>query len=145
MTNYCAGFLFSGDSKFVVLIKKTRPKWQAGLWNGVGGHLGAGETPVRAMVREFSEETGISTVESTWKHFCTLTDNNHFAVYFFSGKSTQYNLDVLEQKTDEEVRWWPVEHATSQIPAIPNIAWLLPMAFSLDKGEKATLFEVTER
>ncbi len=41
----------------VLLLKRRRPPNQ-GLWNGVGGHLEPGETPLAACLREVREETG---------------------------------------------------------------------------------------
>ena len=34
---YTVGFVFSEGFKSVLLIRKTKPDWQAGLMNGVGG------------------------------------------------------------------------------------------------------------
>ena len=41
---YVAGFLFSYDLKRVALIQKTKPAWQAGRHNAVGGKIEEGET-----------------------------------------------------------------------------------------------------
>ena len=41
----------------VLLLKRRRPPNQ-GLWNGVGGHVEQGETPLAACLREVREETG---------------------------------------------------------------------------------------
>ena len=41
----------------VLLLKRRRPPNQ-GLWNGVGGHVEPGETPLAACLREVREETG---------------------------------------------------------------------------------------
>jgi len=56
---YCLGFMYSAGRGSVLLIEKKRPSWQAGLWNGVGGHIKKGESADEAMVREFEEETGV--------------------------------------------------------------------------------------
>lgn len=37
MTFYVAGLAFSTDLQHVALIKKNRPDWQAGKFNGIGG------------------------------------------------------------------------------------------------------------
>lgn len=39
MNSYVCGFLMSYDMDKVVLIKKNRPDWQKGKWNGVGGKI----------------------------------------------------------------------------------------------------------
>lgn len=35
---YTLGFIFDDRWKEVLLIKKNTPLWQAGLYNGIGGH-----------------------------------------------------------------------------------------------------------
>ena len=50
-------FLTRGDR--VLMLCRRRPPNQ-GLWNGVGGRIEAGETPLAACLREVREETGFS-------------------------------------------------------------------------------------
>ena len=47
-TEYVVGLLFSPDRNTVVLINKTKPDWQAGKLNGVGGKIEEGESPLNA-------------------------------------------------------------------------------------------------
>lgn len=145
--NYVLGFRIrrSGtDAAEVALIVKNRPHWQAGKLNGIGGKIewadhqelaartGTLYTEVGpaiaqiAMVREFREETGVDTVESDWRHFGTL---NHCGalIYLF----VSFGQAALRSLTDEPVLWVPVDelHAWR---AMPNLAWLVPMA--MDKS-----------
>jgi len=53
--SYTLCFLTRGDA--VLMLRRRRPPNQ-GLWNGVGGKIEAGETPLAACVREVREETG---------------------------------------------------------------------------------------
>ena len=57
MKEYVLGFLFSADLERVVLVEKSKPAWQRGLLNGVGGAIEPGESPAGSMDREFHEET----------------------------------------------------------------------------------------
>ena len=41
----------------ILLLNREKPSWM-GCWNGVGGKIEPGETPVCAAVRETFEETG---------------------------------------------------------------------------------------
>ncbi len=56
------------------MLKRANPPNQ-GLWNGVGGHLEAGEKPMAGILREVQEETGyrLSTAHFggivTWSGF----------------------------------------------------------------------------
>jgi 8-oxo-dGTP diphosphatase len=51
-------FLLRADEILLVRIAADRGAW-AGLFNGVGGHIEAGENPYSAAMREVEEETGI--------------------------------------------------------------------------------------
>lgn len=85
--NYVCGFMCSWDLQNFLLIRKTHPEWQKGKLNGIGGkielkkayigeiliHQGNApenyETPFEAMIREFYEETGITTTRDRWHCF----------------------------------------------------------------------------
>ena len=66
MKSYCLGFNFVHGRKGVLLIEKTRPEWQKGYWNGLGGKIDRYENSHEAMVREFSEESGCITDILEW-------------------------------------------------------------------------------
>lgn len=119
-TRYVVGFAIRSNST-VVLIQKRRPDWQAGKYNGVGGHVEEGETLRGAMFREFEEETGARV--HNWEHFVTLTDSTNWSVAFFG---TMTNIPV-KTTTDEMIS----EHLVSQLPknVVPNLYWLIPMYF----------------
>lgn len=126
MIQYVTGFAFSDDHTKVVLIKKTKPEWQAGRFNGVGGKIEGDERPVEAMVREFREETGLETTLDSWKDVCCF-EGKDFVVHFFS----RFNDDIFGAKTttEETVVVTETEHA-HEVPElfIPNLSWLIPMA-----------------
>lgn len=132
VARYVVGFLFDEGGKNVALIRKTRPEWQRGLVNGIGGHIENNETPLAAMEREFDEEAG--AVVSDWQHFCTLTGTGYdhpgrqtrtdpWIVYFFTARQDA----PLETMTDEPVIWVP-RKLLHQYKPVPNLDWLIPMA-----------------
>jgi len=43
MRRYVLGFLFSQDETRIALIRKTRPLWQEGRLNAIGGHAEEGD------------------------------------------------------------------------------------------------------
>ena len=57
MTLVVAGVLRRGDR--VLACRRSRPAELAGHWEFPGGKVEAGETPERALVREWREELGI--------------------------------------------------------------------------------------
>lgn len=136
MTQYVAGFMFEGDR--VALVVKNRPAWQAGRMNGIGGHVEEGESPEQAMVREFFEETGVSTSTDDWKNFVRL-EGNEFAVDFFF---TYGDLSKIQSTTDEQIVMADVSTIRAE-NSIPNLTWLIPMAKTME-FERALKFTVKE-
>lgn len=122
MTNYVLGFMFCQEH--VLLIQKTRPEWQAGKLNGVGGHLEAGERPYNAMVREFEEEAGVE--HHDWALFAQLCGKwgNVYCYRTF--------VDVrpdIKSMTDENVGWYWTGNNDLVSVTVPNLKWMLPFAY----------------
>ena len=123
MKNYVLGFAF--NDCHVLLIEKKRPKWQNGLYNGLGGHIEEGEQPVAAMVREFEEECGIITNESEWEQFAIMKGND-WMCYCFRSRNV-FNLSEATQTTDEKhkvINAYTLENykTVSNIPALIGLA-----------------------
>lgn len=121
MTNYVVGFMFSEDLQFVALIRKNRPKWQAGKLNGIGGHMEGDESPRAAMIREFREETGVDTQEDDWTLVGRLEGENA-KVYVCRCISNKV-MDV-QTTTDEKV----LIYCTDPVPedVVPNLKAIIP-------------------
>ena len=58
---YVATLAFKEGEAYVALVQKNTEKLPHlnGKWNGIGGKMEVGESPVGAAMREFYEETGI--------------------------------------------------------------------------------------
>lgn len=121
---YVCGFLFSSDRSRVLLIRKNRPAWQAGLLNGVGGKIEAGETPEEAMVREFYEEAGVRV--GGWQE-CVVLSGTDWRGHFFRAFG---DLEACRAATDEQLE----VHSTRPLPAevIPNLRWMIPLMMDDD-------------
>lgn len=121
---YVTGFMFSQDSNHVVLIKKINPAWQKGLFNGVGGKVEANESSVNAMVREFSEETGVTTTAESWTLFANVYRPNGYDVdMYFAHSSLAFNAKTVEE---EEIHVIKLNELPKNI--ISNLQWLIPLA-----------------
>lgn len=138
VSSYVVGFMFSREMRNVALIRKTRPDWQAGKLNGIGGKVEDDESIEDAMMREFREEAGIATLRSQWRHFCTMSGNNDsgeggFQVDYFA---TLDDPDRLKSMTDEKVeviRTSDIHPLRSDV--VENIPWLISLAIDhLDDG-----------
>ena len=120
MKAYVVGFLFDPDYKQIALIKKKRPPWQKGFFNGIGGHIEDLETPYQAMIREFKEEAGVTVKD--WTHTITLIGED-WIVYFFKAIA---DVDLCTTQTDEQIRILsPKSFNTFKV--LPNLKWMVPM------------------
>ena len=137
---YVAGFMFSHDRTRVSLIRKTKPAWQAGLLNGIGGKIEPGEKPLAAMVREFEEETGYSTTPEQWAHYHTMSgtndDGSSFSVDFFATVGDTHRLKTMEAEK-VEVGFTEAMHPLRR-DTIENLCWLIALAIDhLQDGRPA--------
>lgn len=120
---YVAGFLFHRE--IVLLVRKCKPEWQAGLWNAIGGRVEVGEEPRTAMFREFAEETTL--VVDNWQCFCTEVGRD-YTVHFFSDRlDERLPVPVVPEENDrgKELRWYSCDTPPR---IVGNLNWLLPMA-----------------
>ena len=116
-------FPFSKEGK-VLLLKgsKTKRIWP-GLWNGIGGHIEAGENVFCAAERELEEESGLHG--RRWL-FCgeVMVDTNAnpgIAIFIFKAEELEGNL---QESSEGELSWFdPLE--VSQIPVVEDLPTLL--------------------
>ena len=127
-----AGFLFRGDD--VLLVKKTKPSWQAGLFNGIGGKIKDGEKPIDAMYREFSEEVGWHINEpnwgTTWRGFAQESQSDYLVYFYRAFLDVKLSRPVPPVANDagEILGWVNWRILQSQHVLIGNLNWLLPLA-----------------
>lgn len=128
---YVLGFCFDNEHERVVLIRKTKPAWQAGKLNGVGGKVEPMEDLRSAMLREFYEETGVKTNPMDWRFYARL-HGEQFSVAVFCMFS---NLVVNKVRTveDEKVEVYQVDLEFIGSQSISNLPWLISLALDTDQ------------
>jgi len=104
---YVAGFVFNPGRTHSLLIRKTKPSWQAGLWNAIGGKVENGESMWDAMVRECREECGLDIPRASWEFIANITNVDASDVRFFSAVTPQF--EAYRTTTDEPVRAFHIE------------------------------------
>jgi 8-oxo-dGTP diphosphatase len=127
MIKYVLGFAFSKDLQNVVLIQKQKPTFQHGKLNGVGGKIESDESADDAMVREFTEETGVTV--RNWIPFVTLQGVDWECVCYFTILDKYKFESVQTQEREFIVCTSAISLPTS---CMRNIHWLIPMALNWD-------------
>lgn len=140
MQPYVLGFAFDTTLR-TALVRKNRPAWMAGKWNGIGGNVEAGETPRQAMIREFREEAGVSTAPDAWQHFASLRNEQAgFEMHCFVTLWQPEQLDLVRTTESEEICIFEGDVLTrADIDLMPNLCWLMPMSLSLSETEVPAL------
>ena len=125
MLTYVLALLFTPDSRHVVLMRKTRPAWQAGRVNALGGKLLPGESALDAARREVREEAGVDVAE--WEEFLVWDDPQyrmHAARAFHDAAHEAHTAE------DQEVFLADAHALPPEL--IENLRWLVPLALDRD-------------
>ena len=122
---YVLALLFTPAGDRVVLMRKTRPAWQAGRVNALGGKLLPGESALDAARREVREEAGVDVAD--WEEFLVWDDPAYrmHAVRAFDAAA-------LDAHTAEDQEVFLADTAALPPELIDNLRWLVPLALDRD-------------
>lgn len=141
MKEYVVGFLFS-KYEHVILIKKQKPEWQKGKWNGVGGKIEAGESPLAAMIREFKEETDIDFTDWQYSGFMEGVNNKtgDWKVHLFRGRNDDNRppLCKVVSEGEEQAGWVGIEDI-DKLQTITNLKYLVPLLYYFEGSQLASV------
>jgi 8-oxo-dGTP diphosphatase len=120
-------FLFDSLDRVLLIRGASNKKNWANLYNGIGGHIEAGEQILEAANRELIEETGIKGVNLD---FCgqimiNVSSITGIALFIFHGHS---NEREYYESSEGELRWIPVNDI-EQFPVVEDLPLLLPKVF----------------
>lgn len=128
MKDYVLGFAFDKRGA-VALICKNRPDWQAGKWNGIGGHVEKDEIPSAAMAREFMEETTMRIRATDWRLCGQLHKSGEYRCAVYTARVVDLRVQT---NTDEAVKVFTVQEQalfldTREWPCMANIVPMLAL------------------
>lgn len=125
MKHYVLGFIFNETKDRVLLVKKKRPIWQAGRWNGIGGKIeDDDESPIFAMNREGHEETNYRCFD--FVHCITFVCPGG-TVYVYKGNSGVNGIP-FKQVEDERLKVWSLNELPANIDS--DLRWIIPVCLS---------------
>lgn len=124
MMTYTLAFIFNEDLSKVLLLKKTRPEWQAGHLNGIGGKCEPNEPPLKCIQREVFEECGL---ENIFFEKTGIIAGDAYIVYVYNARISSHLLESAVSKTDEIVSLYDVSDLHNQ-ELLPSVKYLIPMS-----------------
>jgi 8-oxo-dGTP diphosphatase len=122
---YVLALLFTPERDGVVLMHRTRPAWQAGRVNALGGKLDSGEAPAEAARREVHEEAGVDVPD--WEEFLVWDD----PVYRMHALRA-FDRAARDARTAEDQPVFLADPRALPANVIDNLRWLVPLALDRD-------------
>jgi 8-oxo-dGTP diphosphatase len=122
---FVLALLYSADRRQVVLMRRTRPAWQAGRANALGGKLMVGESASTAARREVREECGVDVAE--WQEVLVWEDAEYVMHVVRAVSDT-----ALEARTQEDQEVFLADVNALPANVIDNLLWLVPLALDAD-------------
>ena len=98
------------------------------LWNGIGGKVDEGETPLEAVVREIGEETNIK-VDVLDLHEMDVITNDNFELHVFVTSQWSGEITAIDP-TLKQFKWFRVDEVPYAVMHEGNDRWL-PKVLSL--------------
>lgn len=117
--------------KEVLLIRKSKPAWQKGKLNLVGGKIEPGERVEQAAKRELEEESALVGSNFKVRGAVQGIENRDpkyiqqpWIVWFIT---CDIDADILTQQTEEFVFWWPFRETLKLENLLPNLKLIIPL------------------
>lgn len=126
-------FLFDQNNRVLLLKGSPNKKIWAGLYNGIGGHIEAGEDILEAAERELKEESGLEGIKLG---FCgqvmvNVSENIGIAIFIFRG---DYSGDDFRSSTEGRIAWIDLDEMMN-IKMVEDLRLLIPMIANHQDGE----------
>ena len=139
MKKYVLAFIFDASLEKVLLIHKSRPEWQKGKINGIGGKVEDAESEIAAIVRETKEETDLIIGEEKFVHLGKMSSEEWIVEIFIC----IYQGSMADAKSieDQHVEWFSVNNLPVNV--LDNLRWLIPLSLTKLSNNQVKKIEVT--
>ncbi|MBN1877174.1 MAG: 8-oxo-dGTP diphosphatase [Anaerolineae bacterium] len=121
-------FLTSGDNILLLHGAPQKRLW-ANQYNGIGGQIEAGETPMQSALRELQEETGLTGIALDLRGIIhvTLPTSPGVILFVFVGEAS--STSPLRASVEGVPIWIPKDNLAT-LPLVEDLPQLLPRILS---------------
>ena len=134
-------FLFNSQDQVLLLRGAENKRLWAGLYNGIGGHIEAGEDIHEAAQRELLEETGITCDALVYcgQIMIDVEPGSGVGVFVFSGFTERQNL----QDSEEGFLTWINMEEIERFPLVEDLPLLIPKIADFKPGDPPIIGKYT--
>jgi 8-oxo-dGTP diphosphatase len=130
-------YAFHGDQVLMIHRNANPQDDHLGKWNGLGGKLEWGESPLQSAVREFREESGCDTSPTQWKwigqlHFPNFKPHKQqdWSVTVFRCELTEEQVKQVTPKNNEGTLAWIPSSEVRKLALWPGDIHFIPYVLS---------------
>ncbi len=125
-------FIFDKDRVLLIRGAEDKKIW-AGKYNGIGGHIEAGEDILESALRELMEEAGITglPLRLCGQVMITLNENRGIALFIFTGN---YQGQAIQASAEGMLEWVSMEEL-QDLPVVEDLSMLLSLVRKHQPGD----------
>jgi len=127
-------FPFASDGKVLLLKGAAHKRIWAGLWNGIGGHVEAGESILHAAQRELQEETGLLAERLLFCGAVIVETQTRPGIAFFVFKAEGLNGNQHDSP-EGTLRWFALDEI-HQVPLVEDVPTLVGKVSRFQAGSQ---------
>jgi len=119
--------IVDNDNKFLLLKRGKNTSWMSEKWALLGGKIDKGETPIKAVKREITEEAGL-VIDKFIKTF-TIHRNTNSVEHIFACRYDGEPTDVELNDENTNYGWYNISEIEF-LDTVPNLVEYITIAFT---------------
>mgnify|MGYP000135485798 CR=1 FL=1 len=120
--------LLVADGSVLLAHRHPRRQHYPDCWDGVGGHIEAGESPEEALVRECREEIGVTVTRWRALDPPVVRHGDDLELHSFVVDGWQGTPANLQPEEHDDLAWWQLDEISGLHLAHPGLVPLVTTA-----------------
>jgi len=132
-------------NQVLLLERSPEKKVYPSKWDGIGGKVEPGETPLAACIREVKEEANIQVCNPIVRGIFTVLDQHHQSEWImFVFRATEFSGVPPDKSKDGKLKWIPISDVGS-LDAVPDLKLYIDALLSQDENVIFGHFDYDEK